>query len=419
MKRFFSLILALILIFFAVSVSAEQLAISSECYIVTDANTGHVLLEKNSEVSVALEEQLVIFALLTAIKDNDLEQTIVVPDGLPLPNNSLQLTPGQAFRLKELLEMTALDSSVHSLYTIAYGLFNSPETFVEKIQTEMDSLGCKDTIIQTLDMSDDSNVTTLKDLAIAGKSYMEIPLFSDLSRTVYKEYNSIDDDKSFRVYNTNSLVSNYRHSSFLYSNAHGIKEAYSHDGNVNLLSTLTQKGNKKLIISLGCKTQDSAENVVYKDLKTISEYVFSNYTSTSLVNEDEPISEYPITNAAKGTHIILKASDSISALLPADLDDNDLEKKVTYHENIKAPIIKGDILGSVAFYFQGNIVGESNLYSDRDVSFQPTVTAAGSIFRLVSHPFTIICILVLALCFVLLFVKQIQLANKKSKRRKK
>ncbi len=419
MKRIFSLILSLVLILFAVSVSAEQLTISSEHYIVTDANTGHILLEKGSGVSVALEEQLVIFALLTAIKDSDLEQTIVVPDNLPLPNNSLQLTPGQSFHLKELLEMTALNSSVHSLYTIAHGLFGSTDAFIEKMQAEAGSLGCSETVIQTLDMGDDSNVTTLKDLAIAGKAYMETPLFYNLSRVVYKEYTNIDGDEKHTVYNTNSLVSNYRHSSFLYGNAHGIKEAYNHDGNVNLLSSLTQKGDKKLIIALGCKNQDATENAIYKDLKTISEHVFLNYASTSLVSADEPINEYPITNAAKGTHIILKASDSVSALLPADLDDEDLEKRITFHENIKAPIKKGDILGSITFYFQGNVVGASSLYSDRDVSFQPTVTAAGSIFRLVSHPFTIIGILFLVLCFVLLFVNQIRLANKKSKRRKK
>lgn len=419
MKRIFSLILTLAFIFSAVSVSADQLNISSDYYIVTDATTGHILLQKGADVSIPMEEQLVILALLTAIKDNDLEQIVIVPDVLPLPNNSLQLTAGQSFHLKDLLEMTALNSSIHSLHAIAQGLYGSTEDFVEKMQAEANSLGCKKTVVGTLGFGDDSNTTTLEDLAILGKAYMEIPLFSELSRAVYKEYNSIGDDKIVMVYNTNSLVSNYRHSSFLYRNAYGIKEAYDHDGTVNLLSSLTQKGDKKLIVSLACESREENENTIYKDIQTISEHIFSNYVSTSLVKTDEPISEYLITNAAKGTHIILKSTESISAMLPLDLADKDLEKRITYHENIKAPIKKGDVLGSVSFYFRGNIVGETSLYSDRDVSFQPTVTVAGSVFRLVSHPITIISILFLVLCFVFLFVKQILLANKKSKRRKK
>lgn len=421
MKRTFSLFSALLVLFTSLYISPvfakQALDVSADSYLVTNAETGRILLAEQENSSIALREQLVIFALLTAVKDADLTQYITIPDHLPLPNNSLQLASGQLFTLRDLIEMTALNSSTHSLYSIAYGLYGSPESYAEAIQKEAESLGCKNTFVHSLDFDDSENKTTLTDLAIAGREYIETELFFNLSRTVCKEFMEKDAQNPFLVYCTNSLVSNYKHSSYLYGNAYGMKEAYGSDGTADLLLTLTKKGNKELIVAIANNTLSEDEVSIYKDARTISEYIFDGYASTTLIRADDPVSEYAISNAAKGTHIILKAGETQLALLPSELSEKDIEKKIVYHNDIKAPIKKGDILGDITFYFQGNVIGETTLYSDRDVSFQPTVTLAGAVFRILSHPITIFVIVVAMLAFVLFFVNQVYQASRKSKKR--
>lgn len=422
MKKKFSLFLALIILLAILSVfSAAAVSmpdISSNSYLIVSADNGRVLLSSQESNIFSPSETLVVFALLTAIKNADLSQEITIPANLPLANNSLQLKSGEVFSLKDLIEMTALNSSVHSLYSIAYGAFGSPEEFASAIQREVQAMGCEKTTIHSIRFDDPDNKTTLADLAIAGKQYIENELLFNLSRTVCKEFLAKGASSPILVYCTNSLVSNYRHSAYLYGNAYGIKEAFDANNNAYHLLTYTKKGDKKLLVAIAnAPLSDEGTLSIYDDAKTLSEFVFDQYVKTPLIKKDEPVSEHTIDNAAKGTFIILKASEAQSALLPADLEDNAIERKVTYHKEIKAPVEKGEILGDITFYFQGNVIAESTLFSDRTVSFQPTVSFAGAIFQFLSNPITVFIIGLSVLVFCWWFLRQIIVANKKTRRK--
>lgn len=424
MKKRISACFVLLILFASLlttPVSAVSLPdISAESYVVINADSCRTILSKEENKVFQPAEQIVVFALLAAIKNGDLNQPITVPQDLPPANNSLELKSGDVFLLKDYIEMTALNSSVQSLYCIASGVFHSSDAMVKAMQEIADALGCQHTKINSLDFGDPKNQTSVSDLVRAGRAYMQEDLLSSLFKVVAREFVAQHGDATpFLVYSTNSLVSNYRHSTYLYNKAYGIKEAYHPAEKEYHLLTSAKSGDKNILVAVA-KVPEVADNLTaYTDIQALSEYVFEHYVSTTLVKADEPISERSVENTAQGTHIILKAADAQTALLPADLDPEDVEKKVTCREPIKAPVKKGDILGKVEFYFQGNKIAESDLYCDRTVSFRPTVSLAGGVFRFLSHPLTIVIIVLLVLIFVILLLRQFYLANQKAKKRRR
>lgn len=415
---FFSLIFNLV--YFPVSATTMP-KVTASSYMVINAETGYALLSKNENTSVQSAEELVVFALLTALEHGDLNQEITVPADLPTPNNSLQLKSGDRFFLKDLIEMTALNSSSQSLHCIAIGVFGSTDAMIESMQKTAQKLNCKNTTFSNLDFDDPQNQTTAYDLALAGKSYMEQETLSALFKTVCKEFVPIGKDASasFLVYSTNALVSNYRYSSYLYQKSNGMKEATLSSKQSHHLLTSSKSGNKNIIIALMDVPEKDGTISSYTESKEISEYIFENYGTTTLLKKDAPIREYEIENAAKGTHIILKASQAQTALLPLDLKEDEVEEKITCQENMKAPIKKNEIFGEISFYFRGNFIGSSTLYSDRSVDFSPFVSVAGYAVQIVGHPVTITLLVLLVLAFAVLFLRLLYLEKQKKNKRKR
>lgn len=422
-KKFISLCFLTLFLITAISPTSYATAapeISAEIYLVMVPETGQIVLSQNAEENFEAAELITVFSLLTIINQADQEQEITVPENLPLPNNSLQLKPGEVYTVADLIEMTALNSSVQSLYTLAVSLYGSEEAFLAEVKNDLASIGCSHTNINSLNYKDEQNLTTASDLALAAREYAKNELLSGTFKTVYKEYSSRGDGATpFAVYSTNSLVSNYRHSSYLYRYAYGIKEAYCAAEKENHVVTYLKNGSKELILILARAKQSDTEITAYTDVKKMGNYLFEQFSTRTLVSKDEPVTEYIIDNAPKGTHIILKALESKSAFLSIAVSEEEIDKKVTCQDNIRAPIKKGDVLGEVSFYFQGNLLSSTPLYSDRTIEYHPTVSGAGVAFRILTHPVTIAAILGFIIIFILLFLRQIELSRKKAKKKGK
>ena len=285
---------------------------------------------------------------------------------------------------------------------------------------ELSLLGCKNTSINSLTYTDSKNVTTAYDLAIVSSEYIKSDLFSKTSKTVYQEFCPRNEGASpFAVYCTNSLVSNYRHSSYLYRYAYGLKEAFASADDTNHIVTLLKNGNKEFLLVLADAKPTETEATIYTDTKKLGNYAFESFSTKTLIASDEPVTECLVENAPKGTHIVLKASEQKSAFLPTTVSSDEIEKKVVCNDAIRAPISKGDVLGEISFYFRGNLLGNTPLYSDRAVEYHPTVSGAGIAYRILTHPITIVAVLGFIVLFVALFLHQIQVSKKKARKKGK
>ena len=88
---------------------------------------------------------------------------------------------------------------------------------------------------------------------------------------------------------------------------------------------------------------------------------------------------------------MLLCKDEIDARLPNEYDKNKIEKIVKKNSDVKAPIKKGEKLGSVTVLYDGTECGKSDLIADRNIEssilnyvMHCINTAVGSIyFRLI------------------------------------
>ena len=103
-------------------------------------------------------------------------------------------------------------------------------------------------------------------------------------------------------------------------------------------------------------------------------YAYDNYENTTIKNRDEIIDTTEIKNGTKETKDLkLSLKDDLIAFVPKDFDSNNLSYKINLNDNLYAPIITGDTVGTVTYTVNDtdytiDLLAGSTVYEKTDIS---------------------------------------------------
>ena len=90
----------------------------------------------------------------------------------------------------------------------------------------------------------------------------------------------------------------------------------------------------------------------FSDTKDLYEYGFSNFSKQTVLKAGDIATQIEVPNATKETkHLDLLIEEDVSALLSNDISLETLSPEITIQENISAPIMEGDILGTIRLFY--------------------------------------------------------------------
>ena len=137
----------------------------------------------------------------------------------------------------------------------------------------------------------------------------------------------------FGLSNTNKLVR-------YYDGATGLKTGFTSSAKYCLSATAEKEGVEYIAVVMGCETSNDR----FESAKSLLSYGFSNYTVVS-AEPDEVLVPINVTMGKSKT--VQPEMGTVEKLLISKSQASQITKEVDIADELKAPVLEGDILGKL------------------------------------------------------------------------
>ena len=261
--------------------------ITSTSAIIMDAQSGQIIYEKNSHTRQYPASITKIMTAYLAIKNGDLNSTITMSDaavwGIDRNSSHIALDVGEEISMSDALYAVMLMSANEAAWAIAEQVSGSLENFVQLMNDTAQSLGCKDTHFTNANgLHDPDHYTTAYDMALITKEALTSKTFREYASETYHEIppTNMNNETRYLTQGNRMMLSN---SEYYYPACQGGKTGYTDDAGGTLV-VWAEKNDMQLI----CVTMGAPDNATnYTDSIALFNYVFNNYSNTTLLSDYE------------------------------------------------------------------------------------------------------------------------------------
>lgn len=335
----------------------QTLEIKAKSAILMEPNTGNILYESNADEVLAPASITKIMSLLLVMEAIDkgmfdLETVISASEhACSMGGSQIWLEPGESMTVDDLLKAAVVASANDATVALGEAVAGSDEGFVAMMNARAKELGMLNTnFVNATGLDAEGHVTTAHDVALMSCELIKHDLIKKYS-TVWMD--TLRDGKSELV-NTNKLVRFYKGTT-------GLKTGTTSTAGYCLSATAERDGMELVAVIMGGETSPDRFN----GAKKLLDYGFANYTFTRIDSGLESGLTVPIANGTAEKAEV--RSDGVLNVLLQRTADQNIEREVVFNKNIKAPVKKGDVLGTVNISIGGEPIGEIEITAACDV----------------------------------------------------
>lgn len=351
-----------ILTAFPINTYAQEMPfeLESQSALLVDYDTGTILYEKNPHEKLpiaSITKVMTTLLALEAIQEGriGLEDEVTISEyAASMGGSQVFLAPGEKLPVSALLKAIIVASANDASVALAEKISGTVETFVSSMNSKAKELGMENTMFSDCTgLSDDGNYSTAYDISIMSRELLKYPLFFKWS-TIWLD-NLEEAANNTVLTNTNRLVR-------FYEGCDGIKTGSTSKAKYCLTAS-AKRGNLRLIsVVLAGPTSQ----VRFSEAAKLMDYGFANYDAIPLIKKDAIVERQITVTGGKESEISgLAAEDFFALQMKGQPDDYDITNII--HEPIKAPIKKGDKIGSVVIQKEGKEIKSVDILADRDI----------------------------------------------------
>ncbi|MBQ7315005.1 MAG: D-alanyl-D-alanine carboxypeptidase [Clostridia bacterium] len=348
----FLLLLCFLFTLLSVTVfSAETPTTSARSAALYEPSRGTFLMTKNANLRMPMASTTKIMTALVALEDCDPSTVVTVPkEATGIEGSSLYLKEGEQMTLSDLLYGLLLRSANDAACAIAQAVAGSVEAFVERMNQKALALGLTDTHFDNPHGLDaDTHYTTAEELARIAAAAMQIPTFCTMVKTISRRIGEGDSTR---------LVTNHNKLLRLYDGAIGVKTGFTKKSGRCLVSAAERDGVTLIAVTIHApndwQDHEAMLDFGFDTVECRTEAEIGQYRYTVPVL-DGTASEVTVENTEPFS-IVMKKTDS-----PIRCD-------VRLTRYTVAPIKKGDILGTLLFSQDGELLTQLPLRAMEDVN---------------------------------------------------
>jgi serine-type D-Ala-D-Ala carboxypeptidase (penicillin-binding protein 5/6) len=368
MKRFLSITILSILLFsilspaaFAEEKAQTDLVNDVKSAILIERDTGTIMYEKNSQEKLppaSMTKVMTMLLIMEAIDEGRLsmdEKVRASEYAASMGGSQIFLEPGEEMTTKQLLKGVAIGSGNDAAVALAERIGGSEEAFVEMMNNKAKELGLKDTKFQnTTGLPAKDHYSTAYDMAMMAKELLKYEGITEFTGQ-YEDYLRENTDNKFWLVNTNKLVR-------FYPGVDGLKTGFTKEAMYCLTATAEKNGMRVISVVFGAPTSKSRNAQVTKLL----DYAFSQYQTHPMYDRGHSLGKAVISKGEKKS-INAVTSEPISLLTKKGENIDKVKKEITLTKNLKAPVNKGDKVGTIKLVRDGKVLSESPLVANEDV----------------------------------------------------
>jgi D-alanyl-D-alanine carboxypeptidase (penicillin-binding protein 5/6) len=374
------IILIILLLFFTTySISfADSLNLSGEGAILIDSDTGQVLYEKNPHMKLHPASTTKIMTGILALELGNMDDIVTVDEEVVrlTDGSHIALEPGEQLKFEDLLNALLIESANDSALAIAKHISGSIDEFVKLMNDKAKELGALNTnFVNPNGLSDDSHLTTAYDLSLMAQYAMKNNSFREIvsnytytiPKTNKKEEERYLKSANRLLYSTQKINVDGNSVPIKYEGINGVKTGYTSVAQ-NCLVASAQRGNQNLIAVV----LKSNGKEVFSDIHKLLNYGFNNFEKVNVTTKNYFVDNIEIKDAINPIVAGIIKEDLPVSIPKGSIDK--IDKKVYIDKEIEAPIEKGQVLGKVEYYLQGQLLGQAEIISTLDIEKIPPVT---------------------------------------------
>ena len=363
MKRLFSVLLAGAVFCAGLpSVRAEGAPkISAAGAVLMDGDTGRVLYEKDSHTRRPIASTTKLMTALVALESgHGLGETVTVArEWTGTEGSSLYLRPGEELTLETLLYGLLLRSGNDAALAIAGHCGGSVEEFVSRMNRKARELGMKDTGFANPNGLDaEGHCSSAYDMALLARACLENEALAQIAATKSITLGA----RTFT--NHNKLL-------WRYEGCVGLKTGYTEKAGRTLVSAARRDG-----MTLICVTLNAPSD--WADHTALFDWGFANYEARILAQKGERVGRLPVSGGLAPVCSVETAAGLTAALAPGE----ELEYAWELPEAaLTAPVSKGEQVGELVYYVNGNELLRTPLVLSRSVADITVPRGGGWLWR--------------------------------------
>ena len=346
-------IILFILLLFPIFVKAEDLTPSAESGILIEYSTGKILYSKKIDEKLAPASMTKIMTLLLIMEAVE-EGKINLDNNIPISTNASSMGGSQVFldpntemKAEELIKSIAIASANDSAVAMAEAISGTTANFVSRMNSRAKELGCKNTNFKNVHgLDEEGHYSTAYDMSLIARELLKHEQILKYTST-YEAYLNKPNGTSTWMVNTNKLIK-------YYTGLDGLKTGFTKTAGYCLTSTA--KRNDMRLISVVMKEPSSQ----VRNSETISllNYGFSNYKIKTILKKDQNLGTIEVQNGKKELADITILEDATNL---ESINDNKEYSFNIVTDKVKAPLKKGDKVGTLELTEQGTIIKRLNI----------------------------------------------------------
>ena len=330
-----------------------------------DLETGEILYEYNinQQLAIASISKLMTYTIMmdkVSAGEISLDDDVVISGHAALTEGSkFGILSGETIKLRTLVDGMLIVSGNDCATAISEYVGKTEDNFVSMMNAKASELGLLSASFVNphgLPINDEDT----------GQNHMSVSDLYKLTRHIISTYPEIleitkkpeliIEERNYSKTATNPILG-------IVEGADGFKTGYTDKAGICLVSTMPVKGKEEdfriIGIILGAQTHEDRLN------KTIEllEYGKNNFKRQNLTDVSEAIDKVYISNSKLGKVDVFPSSDFDKVIKNEDV----ITRKITYNESVKAPFSKGEKIGTISIFINGEEIGQVDATVNEDI----------------------------------------------------
>ena len=323
--------------------------------IAVDFTTGATLLEKLADEEMppsSMTKLMTMYLVYERLKQGrlKLEDELTVSErAWKMGGSKMFVQVGAQVKVEDLIRGVIVQSGNDAAVVLAEAVAGSEEQFAELMNAKAKALG--------LQHSQFRNCTGWPD----PEQHMSVRDIATVARRIiqdFPEYYHYDAEKSFKY---NGIDQGNRNPMVQKGTADGLKTGHTDAGGYGLAASAIRNGRRVVLVLNGMASMRERG----EEGERLMDWCFANFEDVTLFSASEAIERAPVW-LGTSKDVPLVAGREVTVTLPRTWRDH-AAVKLSYESPVRAPIVKGDVLGKLTMGGKGVPSMQVDLLAGADV----------------------------------------------------
>ena len=336
----------------------NSLNLEAGAAILIEQNCGQILYGYNVHERLhpaSVTKVMSLLLIMEALDNGKISLDTQIPcstNAASMGGSQIWLDPRETLSVNDMLKAIAVVSANDCVVALAEYLGGTEEGFVQMMNDKAKELGMNDTTFKNCHgLDEDDHLTSAYDIALMSRELLtKHPKITEYT-TIWTD--TLRDGKS-ALSNTNKLVRNY-------AGCTGLKTGSTSLALYNLSASATR--DELSLIAVVMKAPSAAKR--FSNATSLLDYGFSNFSYKTFANQGDVVKTITVNKGVQNE--VNAVYETTPALLIKKGEESNITYDISLNDSIPAPVSQGQILGTVTYSSNGNVLLTTNLVAESAV----------------------------------------------------